>query len=48
METNNIKIPNNFQIVNDRNPLVNIEKIANDDDKEIILFELPKNVFIII
>lgn len=48
METNNIKIPNNFQIVSESNPLVNIEKIANDDDKELILFELPKNVLIFI
>jgi len=47
METTNIKLPNNFQIVEGKLPLINIEKISNDEDKELILFELPKNVFII-
>ncbi len=47
MEPTNIRLPNNFQIVDGKTPLVNIEKISNDD-KELILFELPKNVLIII
>lgn len=47
METTNIKLPNNFQIVEGKLPLVNIEKISNDEDKELILFELPKNVFLL-
>ena len=40
--TNNI--PNNFQIVENKIPLLNLEKLNNDPDKELVLFELPKNV----
>ena len=46
MESNTIKLPNNFQKVEGKSALINIEKIVNDDDKELILFEIPKNVII--
>ena len=40
----NIKLPNNFQKIEGKNQLIDIEKISVDEDKELILFELPKNV----
>lgn len=43
MEPTNIKLPNNFQAIESKTPLVNIDKILNED-KELLLFELPKNV----
>lgn len=46
METNTFKLPNNFQKVEGKQPIIDIEKIKNDPDKELILFEFPKNVFI--
>ncbi len=43
MEATNIRLPNNFQLIDGKTPVLNIERISNDD-KELILFELPKNV----
>ena len=37
-------LPNNFQKVENKVPLLNLEKLNNDPDKELVLFELPKNV----
>ena len=37
-------LPNNFQKVENKLPLLNYEKLNNDPDKELVLFELPKNV----
>jgi len=48
MDSTKIKLPNNFKMVEGKLALVNIEKISNDDDKQIILFELPKNVYLIL
>jgi len=44
MEPTNIRLLNNFQAVVGKTAIINIEKISNED-KELILFELPKNVF---
>ena len=45
MEGFEYNIPYTYKKVSeDKNSSIDIEKLINDDDNEIVLFELPKNV----